>query len=70
MGGLGFVLMILAPPVLGLGFGLLQWLVYAVLLKTGRITAEKIPFFPLLWLRGMTAVVILGVIMAILQHLE
>ncbi len=70
MGGLGIVLMILAPPILGLVFGLVQLLVYVVLAKTGRITSEQIPFFPILWLRGMLVVVVVGVIMAVLQHFD
>ncbi|MBA3698512.1 MAG: hypothetical protein H0W78_06640 [Planctomycetes bacterium] len=70
MNGLGFVLMILAPPILGLVFGLIQLLVYVVLAKAGRITAEQIPFFPILWLRGMLVVVVLGVLLAVLQHLD
>jgi hypothetical protein len=70
MGGLGFLLMILAPPILGLLFGLLQLLGYVVLVKIGRLPADKIPFFPILWMRGMLLVVVLGVAMAILQHLE
>jgi hypothetical protein len=68
--GLGFVLMILAPPILGLVFGLVQLLVYVVLARTGRMSAENIPFFPILWLRGMLLVVVLGVILAVLQHLD
>ncbi len=70
MGGLGLLLMILAPPILGLLFGLLQLLGYVVLVKIGRLTSDKIPFFPILWLRGMLLVVIVGVALAILQHLE
>ena len=70
MPGLGFILMILAPPIIGLVFGLIQWLVYVVLSKTGRITSEQIPFFPILWLRGMLLVVVLGVVLAVLQHLD
>ncbi len=70
MPGLGFILMILAPPILGLVFGLVQLLVYVVLAKTGRMSAENIPFFPILWLRGMLLVVVLGVVLAILQHLD
>jgi hypothetical protein len=66
--GLGFLLMILAPPILGLVFGLIQLLVYVVLAKTGQITSEQIPFFPILWLRGMLAVVVFGVVLAVLQH--
>ena len=69
MGGLGFLLMILGPPILGLLFGLVQLLGYVVLVKTGRLASDKIPFFPILWLRGMLLVVVLGVAMAILQHL-
>lgn len=70
MTGLGFLLMVLAPPLLGLVFGLLQLLVYLVLARTGRISAENIPFFPILWLRGMLVVVVLGVLLAVLQHLD
>jgi hypothetical protein len=70
MSGLGFILMILAPPILGLVFGLVQLLVYVVLVKTGRISAENIPFFPILWLRGMLLVVVLGVVLAVLQHVD
>lgn len=70
MTGLGFILMILAPPVLGLVFGLVQLLVYVVLAKSGRITSERIPFFPILWLRGMLLVVVLGVLMAVFQHVD
>lgn len=70
MGGLGIVLMILAPPILGLVFGLVQLLVYVVLAKTGRITSDQIPFFPILWLRGMLVVVVLGVVLAVLQHFD
>ena len=70
MPGLGFILMILAPPILGLVFGLIQLLVYVVLAKTGRISSENIPFFPILWLRGMLLVVVLGVVLAVLQHVD
>ena len=70
MGGLGLLLMILAPPIFGLLFGLLQLLGYGVLVKIGRLNSDKIPFFPILWLRGMLLVVIVGVALAILQHLE
>ena len=70
MPGLGFILMILAPPIIGLVFGFIQLLVYVVLAKTGRISSENIPFFPILWLRGMLLVVVLGVVLAVLQHLD
>ena len=69
MGGFGFLLMIVGPPILGLLFGLVQLLGYVVLVKTGRLASDKIPFFAILWLRGMLLVVVLGVAMAILQHL-
>ena len=69
MNGLGFLLMIIGPPIIGLLFGLVQLLGYVVLVKTGRLASDKIPFFPILWLRGMLLVVVRGVAMAILQHL-
>jgi hypothetical protein len=68
MTGLGFLLMILGPPILGVVFGLLQLFGYVMLQKSGKITPEDIPFFPILWLRGMLVVVVIGVIFAILQH--
>jgi len=68
--GLDFLLMALAPLILGLVFGLVQLLVYVVLVKTGRISSENIPFFPILWLRGMTLVVVLGAAMAIYLHVK
>lgn len=70
MTGLDFLLMALAPLILGLVFGLVQLLVYVVLVKTGRISSENIPFFPILWLRGMTLVVVLGAAMAIYLHVK
>jgi hypothetical protein len=63
----GFVLMILAPPLVGLVFGLLQLAVYLALVKAGNLPRERIPFFPILWLRGMLVVVALGVAMGIWQ---
>ncbi len=69
MAGVGFLLMILGPPIIGLFFGVLQLIVYMLLEKTGRITKEQIPFFPILWLKGMLVVVVIGVIMAINGHL-
>ena len=70
MSALSFLLMILAPPLLGLVFGLLQLLGYMLLVRIGRLTSEQIPFFPLLWLRGMTLVVVLGVAVAIILHMQ
>ena len=70
MTGIDFLLMALAPLILGLVFGLVQLLVYVVLVKTGRISSENIPFFPILWLRGMTLVVVLGAAMAIYLHVQ
>jgi hypothetical protein len=66
----GLVLMVLAPPVLGLVLGLLQLLGYAVLVKAGRTSWERVPFFPILWLRGMVVVVAVGAILAITQALD
>ena len=62
--------MILGPPLVGLVFGLLQLLVYKILEKTGRIRREQIPFFPILWLKGMLIVVVIAVIMAISGYLD
>jgi hypothetical protein len=70
MTGLGFILMILAPPLVGLVFGLLQLIIYLLLVKIQWIKNERVPFFPILWLRGMMVVIALGVMMAIFQHLE
>jgi hypothetical protein len=70
MTGVGFILMILGPPILGLVFGLLQLVAYVLLNKMGQLSTEQIPFFPILWLRGMLVVVAIGVVLAILQHLE
>jgi hypothetical protein len=66
---MGLVLMVLAPPVLGLVLGLLQLLGYAVLVKAGRTTWDAVPFFPILWLRGMVVVVAVGAILGIVQAL-
>jgi hypothetical protein len=41
-----------------------------VLAKSGRITSDQIPFFPILWLKGMLLVVVVGVLMAILSHVS
>ena len=67
---MGIVLMVLAPPVLGLVFGLLQLLGYAVMVKAGRTTWEQVPFFPILWLRGMVVVVAVGAVLGIAQALS
>jgi hypothetical protein len=70
MPGLSFILLIVGPPILGLVFGLIFLLVYVVLAKSGRITSDQIPFFPILWLKGMLLVVVVGVLMAILSHVS
>ena len=62
--------MILAPPLVGLVFGLLQLIIYLLLVKIKWLESERVPFFPILWLRGMMVVIALGVMMAIFQHLE
>lgn len=62
--------MVLAPPVLGLVFGLLQLLGYVVMVKAGKTTWDEVPFFPILWLRGMVVVVAVGAILGIAQALS
>ena len=63
----GMLMMVLAPPVVGLVLGLIQLLVYVALVKAGSLPRERIPFFPILWLRGMLVVVVIGVGMGIWQ---
>lgn len=67
---MGTVLLVLAPPVLGLVFGLLQLLGYALMVKAGKATWDDVPFFPILWLRGMVVVVAVGAILGIAQALS
>jgi hypothetical protein len=69
MTGLGFLLMIAGPPIVGLIFGLVQLAYYQTLVKMGTKAADDVPFFPILWLRGMLLVVVIGVIFAVMQHL-
>jgi hypothetical protein len=69
-GLLSLLLLLLAPPVLGLAFGLIQWGIYRALVRAGRVARERVPFFPILWLRGMIVVVAIGAIFAIVQTIS
>lgn len=62
--------MVLAPPVLGLLLGLVQLLSYAVKVRLGFATWDQVPFFPILWLRGMVVVVAVGAVLGIAQALS
>ena len=62
--------MVLAPPLAGLVFGLLQLAGYALMVKAGRTTWDDVPFFPILWLRGMVVVVAVGAVLGIAQALQ
>ena len=67
---MGIILMVLAPPVIGLVFALLQLAGYALMVKAGRTTWDDVPFFPILWLRGMVVVVAVGAVLGIAQALS
>ncbi len=69
-GLLALLLLIAAPPALGLLLGLVQLAVYLVLVRRGRLERGKVPFFPILWLRGMVLVVALGALAAIVQGIS
>jgi hypothetical protein len=69
-GVLSLLLLLMAPPVLGLILGLMQWAVYRALVRSGRLARERVPFFPFLWLRGMIVVVAVGAILAIKQSIS
>jgi hypothetical protein len=69
-GLLALLLLVAAPPALGLALGLLQLAVYLALVRGGRLARSAVPFFPILWLRGMVAVVALGALAAIIQSLS
>ena len=45
--------LILGPPLIGVLFGLIQLGVYRLLVRAKAITAEQVPMFPILFLRGM-----------------
>lgn len=53
----GFLCLILGPPLIGLLLGLLQFAVYRLAIAARLIAAERVPPFPILWLRGLVAVV-------------
>lgn len=60
--------MFLLPVAGGLLLGLLQLAAYTVLARHGRIPAERIPPFPVMFARGMVAVVVLAIVFAILTR--
>jgi hypothetical protein len=69
-GLLSLLLLVAAPPALGLLLGLVQLAIYLVLVRSGRLERRAVPFFPILWLRGMVVVVALGALAAIVQSLS
>src|SRR5277367_1370359 len=68
-GVIALLLLFSAPPALGLLLGLVQLALYRLLVARGRIARGAVPFFPILWLRGMVAVVALGALQAIIQSI-
>lgn len=65
---LAIALMFLLPIAGGILLGLVQLAVYALLARHGRIAAERIPAFIVLFARGMLAVVLLAIVLAVLAH--
>jgi hypothetical protein len=63
---LSLLLLFAAPPGLGLLVGLLQLAVYRLLVARGRLPRGAVPFFPILWLRGMVLVVAVGALAGII----
>ncbi len=60
----------LAVPVLGALLGLVQVAYYRSRVRAGTITADEVPFFGALLLRGMMVVMALGVCAAIAANLR
>ncbi len=56
---------VLGLPLLGALFGLLQLLVYRTLVAAGRLQSDAVPFFGILWLRGMIAGFVLVAVIAV-----
>jgi hypothetical protein len=67
---LATVLTFLAVPVIGALLGLVQLAVYRLRVRAGKMTADEIPFFGALLMRGMMIVVALGVIAAITANVR
>lgn len=57
--------MFLLPLAGGVLLGLVQHLAYAVMLRHGKIAAERVPPFLILFARGLIAVVVLAIALAI-----
>ena len=70
MGILGFLLLLLAPPVLAVLLAFLQLGVYHALAGLGALRRERIPSFLVMWLRGMIAVVAFAAVMGIWQNVQ
>jgi hypothetical protein len=66
---LGLAAMALAPFALALVLAGLQAAVYRVLVRLGRLEAERVPFFGILLLRGLVAALLLAGGTAVVVHL-
>jgi hypothetical protein len=62
---LGFLGLILGPPLIGLLLGLVQSAAYRLAVVAHLIAAERVPPFPILWLRGLVAVVAIAAALGI-----
>lgn len=62
---LGFLALILGPPIIGLVLGLVQWLAYRIAVASRLLAADRVPPFPILWLRGLVAVVAIAAALGI-----
>ncbi len=62
---LGFLVLILGPPVIGLLLGLVQWSGYRIAVASRLLAADRVPPFPILWLRGLVMVVVLAAALGI-----
>lgn len=56
---------VVAVPLLGLGLALIQLGTYRALANLGRIPATAVPWFGILWLRGMAGAVAVLALLAI-----
>jgi hypothetical protein len=70
MGILGFLLLLVAPPVAAVLLAFVQLGAYHALAACGALRRERIPAFLILWLRGMIAVVAFAAVMGIWQNVE
>ena len=70
MGILGFLLLLVAPPLLAVLLAVVQLGAYHLLARLGALRRERIPSFLVLWLRGMIAVVAFAAVMGIWQNVQ